>query len=67
MIAKDKKRISIALKKEAVTRYQEAAAEWGLSLSEYFAALAEHDISIGITAQARCMVSERHGSAPEKS
>lgn len=67
MIAKNKKRICITVEKESLEKYQEAAAEWGLTLSEYFTALVEHDITIGLTAQARCLVSERRGSGKKES
>lgn len=66
MIAKDKTRVNITINKEALETYKDAAVEWGLTLSEYFAALAEHDISIGITAQARCMVSNSRVSDSDK-
>lgn len=59
MIAKDKTRVNITINKEALETYKDAAAEWGLTLSEYFSALADADLTIGITAQARCMVSNR--------
>lgn len=59
MIAKDKTRVNVTLNKEALETYKDAAAEWGLTLSEYFSALADADLKIGITAQARCMVSAR--------
>lgn len=57
MIAKDKTRVNITINKEALETYKDAASEWGLTLSEYFSALADADLTIGITAQARCMVS----------
>jgi len=57
MIAKNKTRVSISVDKAKLEEYKTAADEWGLTLSEYFSALAEHDVTIGITAQARCMVS----------
>lgn len=66
MIAKNKTRISISVDKAKLEEYKTAADEWGLTLSEYFAALAEHDITIGITAQARCMVSERRATDLER-
>ena len=59
MIAKDKTRVNVTLNKEALETYKDAAAAWGLTLSEYFSALADADLTIGITAQARCMVSGR--------
>ena len=66
MIAKDKTRVNITINKEALETYKDAAAEWGLTLSEYFSALADADLTIGITAQARCMVSGRRAADSDK-
>lgn len=66
MIAKNKTRISISVDKTKLEEYKTASDDWGLTLSEYFTALAEHDVTIGITAQARCMVSDRRAADPER-
>lgn len=58
MIAKNKKRLNITIDKAFAEQCQTAAAEWGLTLSEYFTALARRDQTLGLTAQARCMASE---------
>ena len=59
MIAKNKKRVSLSIDKQFLEDCQYAAAEWGLTLTDYFLSLARQDQSIGLTAQARCMVSSR--------
>lgn len=59
MIPKNKKRLTITIERDFVEECQFAADEWGLTLSEYFVALAKHDQSIGLTAQARCMASSK--------
>lgn len=55
MISKSKKRINVTLDRALAAQIQEAACEWGLTVSEYIAALARMDLTDGITAHARCM------------
>lgn len=62
MIAKNKQRISITLDREFLEEsVKTAAAEWGLTVSEYIISLIKEDLTVGITAQARRMVSTRDG------
>ena len=59
MISANKKRIAISMDKELLHRCRRAAAEWGITLSEYLCYLAYVDITNGLTAQARDMVKTR--------
>ena len=65
MISENKKRIAITISKEFIEECQVAAAEWGLTLSQYFVNLARQDQSIGLTAQARCMTAGRRRDPKE--
>lgn len=53
MISKTKKRINVTLDRSLVDLIQEAAGDWGLTVSEYLSELARVDIMEGLTAQAR--------------
>lgn len=62
MVAKNKQRISITVEKDFLEdSIKTAAAEWGLTISEYIISLIKEDLTVGITAQARRMVSGRDG------
>lgn len=53
MIKETKHRIMITIDKDLLKLCRYAAAEWEITLSEYFAHLAYVDITTGLTAQAR--------------
>lgn len=62
MVAKNKQRISITVEKDFLEEsIKTAAAEWGLTISEYIISLIKEDLTVGKTAQARRMVSGRDG------
>ena len=51
-IAKTKKRLTITINREDVDKIRDAAASWGMSVSDYLASLARVDRETGLTAQA---------------
>lgn len=51
-IAKTKKRLTITIDREDVDKIRDAAASWGMSVSDYLASLARVDRETGLTAQA---------------
>lgn len=53
MIKETKQRIMITIDKDLLKLCRYAAAEWEITLSDYFAHLAYVDITTGLTAQAR--------------
>ena len=64
MIKATKQRVMITLDKDLLRLCKYAAAEWEITLSEYFAHLAYVDITTGLTAQAREIV---HAHTHERS
>ena len=50
-IARNKKRLTITIEKEDVEKIRDAAASWGMSISEYLTSLARVDRETGLTAQ----------------
>ena len=57
MIKESKKRVYITIDKVILEQARQASDEWGLTLSQYFQQLANADVTVGLTAQARCMTS----------
>lgn len=51
-IAKTKKRLTITIDREDVDKIRDAAASWGMSVSDYLGSLARMDRETGLTAQA---------------
>lgn len=60
MIKESKKRVYITIDKTILEQARQASDEWGLTLSQYFQQLANADITIGLTAQVRCMTSIKY-------
>ena len=51
-IPKNKKRLTITVEKEDVEKIRDAAASWGMTISDYLSGLARMDRETGLTAQA---------------
>ena len=51
-IAQNKKRLTITVDRGDVEKIRDAAASWGMSISDYLASLARVDRETGLTAQA---------------
>lgn len=64
MIKATKQRVMVTIDKDLLKLCKYAAAEWEITLSEYFAHLAYVDITTGLTAQARDIV---HAHSHERS
>lgn len=62
MISKTKKRINVTLDRSLVDLIQEAAGDWGMTVSEYLSELARVDIMEGLSAQARIRARQHHKS-----
>ena len=51
-IAQNKKRLTITVDRGDVEKIKDAAASWGMSVSDYLSGLARMDRETGLTAQA---------------